>query len=158
RHRVWRCRGRRMAASSGGMGTRRDSSAPPCLSPRSPCAEPVSVQQRVNLGPGLLQGEAPPPGRWQMAVLAAQPDHLAGPGGSKVHAGIQRPEPLPARLGWLFGRVLAPPSAEYWTHLAILDLCGSAQLWPPPAFLAARVWPSLAAPPGRSSSASPAGA
>src|SRR5262249_59710359 len=56
-----------MAASSGGMGTRRDSAGPPCLSPRSPCAEPVSVQQRVNLGPGLLQGEDPQPaaGRWQ---------------------------------------------------------------------------------------------
>lgn len=53
----------------------------------------------VDLGPGLLQGEAAPLCTWQVAVLAARPDHLAGPERSEVHAGIERHEPLPARLG-----------------------------------------------------------
>lgn len=53
----------------------------------------------VDLGPGLLQCEVAPPCRWQVAVLAAQADHLAGSDRSEVHAGIERDEPLPARLG-----------------------------------------------------------
>ena len=39
-----------MVTSSGGMGTRRVSVTGRCLSPRSPCAETVSVHRRLTSG------------------------------------------------------------------------------------------------------------
>ena len=70
---------RRMATSSGGMGTRRASLAGRCLSPRSSVADAVSVQAPVDLGPGLLQGETAPTGGRQVAVLPPQRHCLGGP-------------------------------------------------------------------------------
>jgi hypothetical protein len=52
---------RRMAASSGGIGTRRVSLAGRCLSPRSSWADAVSVQRRLTSGRDFSKVRRPQP-------------------------------------------------------------------------------------------------